>query len=141
MSGDEPGYREALDKAALSLAITLIRENPIRYATLYVLNLSYGFGGHGIGDGYGLRGAYFFVLQLAALLYLVLVAKDDASLLQMRNVAIFLSLVHWGNVSEVALLEPVLDRYSFYTATLWMMTIAALMARAIDRAPALRRPG
>jgi hypothetical protein len=98
MSGDEPGYREALDKAALSLAITLIRENPIRYATLYVLNLSYGFGGHGIGDGYGLRGAYFFVLQLAALLYLVLVAKDEPSLVQMRNVAIFLSLVR----SEIA---------------------------------------
>lgn len=140
LSGSEQGYRESLDKAAMSLAITLIRENPIRYATLYVLNLSYGLGGHGIGDGYGLRGAYFFVLQLAALLYLVLAARGDASLLQMRNVAIFLSLVHWGNVAEVALLEPVLDRYSFYTSTLWMMTIAALMARAIDRAPALRRP-
>lgn len=140
MSGDEPGYREALDKEVMSLAITLIRENPIRYATLYVLNLSYGFGGHGIGDGYGLRGAYFFVLQLAALLYLVLAARGDATLLQMRNVAIFLSLVHWGNVSEVALLEPVLDRYSFYTSTLWMMTIAALMARAIDRTPALLPP-
>jgi hypothetical protein len=140
MSGSEPEYREALDRATMPLAITLIRENPLRYATLYALNLSYGFGGHGIGDGYGLRGIYFLILQLSVLLYLVLAARNDPSQVQMRNIVIFLSLAHWSNVSEVALLEPVLDRYSFYTSTLWMMMIAALIARAIERPAALRQP-
>jgi hypothetical protein len=58
------------DREATRLALTLIRENPRRYVMMYLLNISYGLGGHGIGDGYGIRGNYFALLQLVALLLL-----------------------------------------------------------------------
>ena len=117
-----------LDKTTKDLAIILIKRHTIKYGSVYVLNLIYGFGGHGIGDGYGLRGIYFFMLQLFLLIFVISASRDRPETIRIRNVVLFLSLVHWGNILEVSILEVALDRYTFYTSTIWLAVIAGLLS-------------
>ena len=129
-TGDEG--RITVERETTRLAFTLIQENPRRYAMMYLLNVSYGLGGHGIGDGYGIRGNYFVLLQLVAVLLLCAYSIRHRQKRPAAVVMIFLLLLHFANIAQVALVVPALDRYTFYTSTVLMVLLAALISKGIE---------
>jgi len=120
------------DSESKKLAMTLIRENPKSYAKLYFLNVTYGLGGHGIGDGYGVRGSYFAILQLVMVLLVLAHSIRIRRVDPLASSVLLIFLLHLASVAETAILLPVGDRYSFYTSTLMMAIIFAFVAKGVE---------
>jgi len=120
------------ERETTRLAFTLIKENPKRYAMMYLLNVFYGLGGHGIGDGYSVRGNYFVLLQLVAAVFLCKYLIQYPKKMPIAIVFIFLLLLHFSNIAQVALVVPALDRYTFYTSTVLMVFLTGLISKGIE---------
>ena len=131
-SSTENEGRISAAKEMTRLTLTLIQENPQRYAMMYLLNISYGLGGHGIGDGYGIRGNYFALLQLVAVLLLCAYSVQCQQKKPVAIVMFSLLLLHLANIAQVALALPAFDRYTFYTSTVLMVYLAALVSKGIE---------
>jgi hypothetical protein len=123
----------AEDRAKAKLAIILLRQNLDRYAFIVALNAYYGLGAHGIGDGYGIRGGYFLLLQISILLLLFSRALPPGHSESIRTCYLATLILHFANVAEMSLLIPAGDRYTFYTSTLVMAFIFALSCQGVGR--------
>jgi len=120
------------ERETTRLALTLIRENPLGYAMMYLLNISYGLGGRDVADGYGMRGNYLALLQFVALLLLCIYAIPYPRKRPAAVMMLFMLLLHLANVAEVALVSLCLDRYTFYTSTVLMVFLAALISKGVE---------
>ncbi len=94
-----------IDRITMTMALRLLRADPLPVIKLYFHNVKFGLGG------------YYMMLFIAAVFGLAFLAhlwrRDTLS------ICLFLAtLFHLGNFTAVAVVEPLLRRYTTYTETL-----------------------
>ncbi len=91
-----------LDRLTTSIALKLLSANSFNFAIFYIKNISYGMGGN--------YSFLFFLITLCIFIYLFLKTKKNIFF-----AFTCISIIHFMNYGLVAILEPVIPRYSFYT--------------------------
>lgn len=113
----------AADRGTIDTAITLIRANPTAFLRHYTANVLNGIGGN------SQVGLSFVILQLLAGSIALLIFFRQQSTLA---IAVLIALMlHFGNAMAVALVEPTLARYMFYTGSLLTVTLLIVFSRGL----------
>jgi hypothetical protein len=100
-------FRKFTDQQAISITLTLIKNNFLSYMKNYIKDVMRGFGGY----------AYFaIVFFITILLVWNCIMRKNINLFHLSFV--FSSLIHLGNLSLVCLVEPPILRYTYSTGLL-----------------------
>lgn len=109
------------DRWMLSTAMRLIGARPGAYVKLYLSNVL---------TLLGLDYAMLMLVALGIALHRGLWLGQPAAL-----ALLLASLLHFANLGTVALVEPILSRYSFYTGVLYLGLLIAFVASQVLRNP------
>ena len=118
---DEVAVALAVDRGLVDAALHLIKAEPLAYLKMYLTNVATGLAG-------GLReGAFYLLLQLGlGGLALLALFRQRVEASPMGVAVLWALLLHLGNVTAVAIVEPAMARYTFYTHA-WLVTILFLV--------------
>lgn len=136
---DNQEYKKASNQHCIEIAVQLFLLNPIQNTIFYFTNVTYGLGGYfilrndlkGFYANVGFNGLNLLIINFLFLILIIFKNFNEKFSNSFYLIILTLHTIHISNVFAVSLFQPVYDRFSFFSNTLFIFSICLVLYKSI----------